>query len=175
MPSRENRIQRLEKEVKRFESELTKLRIRHVEIAQQFAIVVEQTKKLTHLFAQLHPIIAKMIGGYIVLEKKGLVTNDNIEAITQEEADGFIAKANPVFAQQVQSESNSARPVENNSGDSRARLSGAESVREPVPSSTADEQRQGNIVSINEGVREANGGDNKSPDIGTPLPTNVSP
>lgn len=165
MPSRANKIQRLEDRVKFLSDNSQKLSLRQKELSQEMTLVLSKSKQLVELFAHLNPIIGRLIAAYIVLEKKGLITDAEINEINQNEGDFFVKKVIPTAPEQVQNQPERTGPVEGDSGNIGAGVSGAESVREPAPRSKADEQSiKGTELDGLPGVRTSNGGDDKSID-----------
>lgn len=175
MPSRKNRIERLEFQIKQLKTELDKQQIGVKEYLLASAKLFDQNKKLIALLNQLQPIVGKLIAGYIILQKKGLMANEDYERITKEDAESFVAQAHSAPAQQVQDQSAGARPMENNPGDSGTGISGAESVRESVPAPKADEQpTEGTVADGLQGVRASSSGDDKSAPTSPVTPSNGS-
>lgn len=142
--SKDERITELEQEVAELRKERRKMAI-------DFLAHAQATSMFAKTMQNLQPVIGRLLTVAVVLEKKGAYTQEDI--ITEEEANKFIAKANPDFAKEhpdvhienktqetiptpnsegpakeVPSESNAPRPVDGNHGDGSGELSGTPSA-----------------------------------------------
>lgn len=139
--TKEERITALEKEVAEFRKERRKMAIDFLAHAQATSIFAQTMQNL-------QPVIGRLLTVAVVLEKKGVYTQEDI--ITEEEANAFIAKANPDFAkehpienkieetlptpnsegsaQEMPSEPDAPRSMDGNHGDGSGELSGTPST-----------------------------------------------
>lgn len=137
--TKEERITELEKEVAELRKERRKMAI-------DFLAHAQATSMFAKTMQNLQPVIGRLLTVAVVLEKKGAYTQEDI--ITEEEANKFIAQANPDFAkehpienkesfptpnseglaQEVSSEPDAPRPVDGNHGDGSGELSGTPST-----------------------------------------------
>ena len=149
---------------------------RFIQLREKVDFLVKQNAVLLKSLQGLQPVVVRLVGGYLILEKKGLFTNAEFQAITQKDADGFLEKAIAGAPKQVQDKPDGAGTVENNTGDSGSGVSGAESIREPVPSPEAYERpEEGTIPDGVQGIRTPDGGDNKPDPVSSVTPADGSP
>lgn len=96
-----------------------RLRVRELE---------KQNENLSKILINTQPVLGRLLAVAVVLEQIGIINNDQLNKVQEQQAEAFIATANQKSSQEVRSESGQAGTVVGDTGNSRRKLPRVTSV-----------------------------------------------
>lgn len=93
------RINDLEEEVKKLKKQI---KFKDLEVRDDIS-------SLVHIIKNVQPVLGHLIAAVVLLQRKGIILNGELNTVVQEEADKFVAEANPKLVNELQGESEKQR------------------------------------------------------------------